>query len=194
MAETESMGIRFTIDHYEPQSKRADLVHDYSNLLWACDPCNDNKGSDCPTDEMRARGYRYFRPDQDEGYEHFELTEDLFLTSKSNTGEYTINLVGLNRAMLLRLRNLRKRLYESSEIIARGRRALRGKSIDLFPPRMRLEVQETRNQLDDDASSLEGALCELNRSVLIDPDPAKKDRAKNRRKFLKKVRTICSEI
>ena len=193
MAESESMGIRFTIDHYEPRSKRADLINDYGNLLWACDPCNDHKGSDCPTPEIRARGYRYFRPDQDEASEHFELTEDLFVSGKSNTGEYTINLVGLNRAALLRLRHLRKRLYESDELIARGRRALLGRSIDLFPPRVRVEVQQSRKQLSDDAASLTDALRELNKSVLIDPDPGKKEHAANRRSYLKKMKTVSSE-
>ena len=187
------MGIRFTIDHYEPQSSRADLLNHYDNLLWACDPCNDHKGPDCPDPSLRDRGYRYFRPDQDKSSDHFELTSDLFVSGKTNTGEYTINLIGLNRAQLLKLRTLRQRLYESKEIVAGGMRALRGKSIDVFPPRTRVQVVQQRRQLTADIQSLDDSLRELNRSVLIDPDPNKKEHARNRRDYLKKVKTIGSD-
>jgi HNH endonuclease len=52
MTESEARGIRFTIDHYEPQSARRDLVNEYSNLLYACDTCNIRKGNRCPSPEV----------------------------------------------------------------------------------------------------------------------------------------------
>src|ERR1700742_3839727 len=51
MCEGEAEKIRFTIDHYEPQNARADLVNDYTNLMYACDSCNGRKNDLTPTPE-----------------------------------------------------------------------------------------------------------------------------------------------
>jgi 5-methylcytosine-specific restriction endonuclease McrA len=48
MAESEAQGIRFTIDHYEPQKARPELINYYDNLMYACEECNLRKGDRYP--------------------------------------------------------------------------------------------------------------------------------------------------
>lgn len=38
MSEYEASGIRFTIDHYEPQISSPNLIDEYTNLMWAVTP------------------------------------------------------------------------------------------------------------------------------------------------------------
>jgi hypothetical protein len=191
IAEAEAMGIRFTIDHYEPKSKRNDLINEYSNLYWACDLCNQHKSDTFPTEQMRSQGYRFFRADQDEPNDHFELS-DVLLISKSNTGEFTINLIGLNREEAIRFRTLRKRWFDSQEMIARGISALRGQSIDQIKAKFRLDFLRDRRILETETTKLVENLRELNRSALIDPDAGQKEHAKNRRKYLKGIHNLCA--
>jgi 5-methylcytosine-specific restriction endonuclease McrA len=74
MSESEAMAIRFTIDHYEPQKARPDLVDDYTNLMYACDECNLRKGDRYPPPAARATGMRFFRPDEDVHSDQFSIT------------------------------------------------------------------------------------------------------------------------
>src|SRR5262245_30562116 len=61
VTEFEASGIRFTIDHYEPKSIRPDLQHDYENLMYACDVCNQRKGYRSPSELERTKDFRFFR-------------------------------------------------------------------------------------------------------------------------------------
>jgi len=189
ICEVEATGIGFEIDHYEPRHYRRDLENDYNNLMWSCNPCNRHKSSICPNQDQRALGYRYFRPDQDEYADHFDL-QDLLLVKKSNTGDFTIEVLNLNRAMLKRLREIRNNLERSKEFISRGMRALRGRSIDKLPRNLRLQVLVSRSELEGRVNQLNSALRSLCRSSLKDPDPDKKKRSEGRRSFLKKQRAI----
>src|SRR4051794_36398673 len=72
MTEAEAQAVRFTIDHYEPQKARPDLVNVYANLMYACDECNSRKGDRCPPESARKDGYRFFCADLDEFLDHFE--------------------------------------------------------------------------------------------------------------------------
>src|SRR5262245_5407599 len=96
MSEAESHGISFAIDHYEPRNARADLEHEYTNLMYACEVCNVMKGDRCPPPEARAQGHRFFRPDQDDYDEHFQVS-GIRLEPKSNVGHYSIWALNLNR-------------------------------------------------------------------------------------------------
>jgi len=85
IAESEAEAVRLTIDHYEPQTAREDLVHDYHNLMYCCECCNSRKGNRCPPESARKDGYRFFRPDQDFRHEHFER-KGREVTHKTNVG------------------------------------------------------------------------------------------------------------
>jgi 5-methylcytosine-specific restriction endonuclease McrA len=72
MAEIESRGIAFEIEHYEPAGDPK-LEHAYHNLMWACAECNDLKTDWTPPAEARAQGLRFIRPDHDDPRDHLEL-------------------------------------------------------------------------------------------------------------------------
>ncbi|CAN7268828.1 HNH endonuclease [Caballeronia sp. LjRoot31] len=159
MTEAEAEAVRFTIDHYEPVSARPDLEVTYSNLMYACDECNSRKGDRYPPPDARSDGYRFFRPDTDLFEDHFSA-EEMTLSSKSNTGEYTILTLSLNRKFLRRLRELRLRLNACDKYVSEGITALRSLSIDQLHPQMRsraarwikeaVEVnQQIMNEIDD---------------------------------------------
>jgi hypothetical protein len=96
---------------------RADLTHDYNNLMYSCEKCNRRKWNRYPSDTFRAQGYRFFRPDQDKYSDHFERNERL-LRDKSKVGLYTIENCDLNRAGLQRIREYRDRLSECQKAVA----------------------------------------------------------------------------
>ena len=132
MAEHEATAIRFTIDHYEPQGARPDLVNSYNNLMYACDSCNQRKGNRCPPIAARQDGYRFFRPDADAYGDHFS-GEGVRVKHTSNTGYFTIETLDLNRLELRRLRELRQRLFDCKDFISEGVQALRRFKIDQIP-------------------------------------------------------------
>jgi hypothetical protein len=136
ISESEAAAVRFTIDHYEPQRPRPDLANDYNNLMYCCDPCNIYKGPRMPSEEMRKKGYRFFRPDEHYYAEHFEKNGQL-LDAKSKVGEFTIASVDLNRKMLRRLRELRERASNCDEFVLGGLRKLRDFSIDQLPQHLK---------------------------------------------------------
>jgi hypothetical protein len=138
---------------------------------------------------VRQRGYRFFRPDVDEHDDHFEV-QDLLVKHKTNVGEFTIEMLDLNRKMLQRIRDIRKRLYQSNEAILQGLRSLRNRSIDMLPRTLRGNVLSARKRLEGQAVEAEEFLRDLCKSPLRDPDDEKKERSKGRRALLKKVEAI----
>jgi uncharacterized protein (TIGR02646 family) len=138
VSEAEASAVRFTIDHYEPKTARADLTNDYSNLMWCCDECNMRKGDLTPPDNARAAGIRFFRPDQDVSEDHFEL-DGLLLKRQSTIGDFTIDYIDLNRA-LRRLRDIRRRLVDCEKFVQEGVYALRRAHIDRLPRELKGRV------------------------------------------------------
>src|SRR6266849_326487 len=136
MSEAEAQAIRFTIDHYEPIKARPDLLGEYDNLMYCCDECNRRKGDRSPPADARANGWRFFRPDQDYWGQHFKR-KGYRLESVSNTGEFSIDALDLNRLALRRLREIRERLTRCEDHIAEGILALRRFSIDRLPPHVK---------------------------------------------------------
>lgn len=174
MTEAEAQAIRFTVDHYEPQTARADLANDYSNLMYACDPCNQRKGNRCPPPVARADGYRFFRPDEDLFDEHFEPS-GIRLSAKTNAGAYSIQALDLNRLTLRKIRDLRERLTKCDKLVAEGVRALKKFRIDQLPPNIRGAALRATAQAEEVAEKLGGEIDKLLRdyakSELIDPEP-----------------------
>jgi 5-methylcytosine-specific restriction endonuclease McrA len=195
IAESEATGIRFTIDHYEPQSARADLVNTYDNLMYCCDSCNTYKGDRSPPEDARAKGNRFFRPDVDLRADHFETEKySLRLTHKSTVGWFTINFLDLNRGPLLRLRILRQRLYECDQYVAEGIMALRQFPLDSLPRELRLKavnrIKEAMLMASDIAEAIDKLLREHAQSTLLDPDIEASDRATERAKKLKDLQVM----
>jgi hypothetical protein len=142
MSESEAQAIRFTIDHYEPQSSAPHLANDYNNCMYSCEECNSRKGDLSPPPAARADGFRFFRADQDAHSDHFTLS-GIRLEPNTNTGYYSIDALDLNRKMLRRLRELRARLETCEEHVAAGVAALRKFRIDQLPPSIRGRAQNT---------------------------------------------------
>lgn len=193
ITEVEAQGLRFTIDHYLAKKKRPDLEAAYENLMWCCDACNTMKGDLWPDAELEDAGYSVFRPDEDLAEEHFSL-DGLLINGLTKKGEFTVEMLDLNREQLRRLRELRSRLSESSIEVLAGIRALLSVSIDRLPPHVRARFLEIRKGLAEEnaeiASSLEEMLEAWARSHLLDVDPDAKKRAKSRRKYLQDLRAI----
>ncbi|HXO69980.1 MAG TPA: HNH endonuclease [Bradyrhizobium sp.] len=193
MAEAEAQAIRFTIDHYEPRNARPELVHTYSNLMYACDECNLRKGDRDPPPSARSVGLRFFRPDNDEYGDHFDLS-GVRIEPKSPTAEYTIDALDLNRAALRKLRELRRRLSDCEEAVMQGILALRGTHLDRLPPKIRGQVAKSITHAqavaDNIAAEIDKVLRSFAKSELIDDDPESLERAKERGKRLDAIKAM----
>lgn len=193
VTELEAGGLGFSIDHYEPKSVRSDLIADYANLLWSCDLCNSHKGDDCPTAAERAAGLRYFRPDEDDAYAHFEIA-GIRINPKSKVGEFTIEMLYLNRLALRHVRALRQEWTEADRQILVGLRALRDISIDRLGPAVRRRFLNIRNSFEESAEGVaftDEMLRSFGRSPFVDRDPrGAREQAKRRRDFLARERAL----
>lgn len=196
MTEVEAQGIRFTIDHYEAQVKVPEKETDYGNLLWACDPCNTFKGDLWPDDELTQAGLRFYRPDLDHPEHHFALKGQR-VEGQSPIGEFTVEMLDLNREQLRRLRDLRGRLQSSSREILVGLRSLLDIPIDRLPRHVRSRFLELRGKLEGESGKLEmtvgDVVMALSKSIMLDTDLESRKRAKGRRQYLASVRALVAE-
>jgi hypothetical protein len=190
IAETEAMAIRFTIDHYEPEKLRPDLLNEYGNLMYCCDTCNVFKGPRWPKKEHLEKGYGYFRPDRDVYGDHFEL-KGLLVRYKTPVAFYTINALDLNRKALQRLRELRQRMLKCDEYMLKGIKGLREFQLDQLPPQFRgralTSINQTVRGVRKLGSSIDRLLMANARSPLIDEDEETQLRAKERKERLKQI-------
>lgn len=188
--EAEAMGVNFTIDHYEPKISRSDLENVYGNLMYCCNSCNVLKGVRMPSQEARAAGWRFYRPDEDYREDHFRL-EDLELKALSNTGSYTIDAVDLNRPSLKNVRSIRRRLRRCDAMVASGILALKNFPIDQLPQDLRGDAVQKIGKALDTVSKMRTDIDKLleaaARSPLLDPDPTAGPRAKERAERIKNV-------
>jgi hypothetical protein len=174
MSEAEASAIRFTIDHYEPLSARPELVRDYQNLMYACDECNRRKGNLTPPQAAREQGVHFFRPDNEVRGDHFRLN-GVLLEHKSKVGDFSIIALDLNRLMLRRLRELRRRLSECEAHVAEGIIALRRFPIDQLPSHIRGKassaIKNSTATADGIADRIDAILKANAKSPLVDEDP-----------------------
>ena len=188
MTESEAEAIRFTVDHYEPQSVRPELKDVYENLMYACDECNVRKGNLCPSEEMRRDGKRFFRADQDLRGEHFEL-DGSEVKGKTSVGEYTRLAVDLNRGTLVRLRELRRRLIDDDGYVGEGVRALASFAVDRISPEIRAKalaaINKTLEAIGKAYSDMDEALLEMSKSQLLVDEKTEEDRRANRERLAK---------
>ncbi|MET4199078.1 hypothetical protein ABIA95_003078 [Bradyrhizobium sp. LA8.1] len=194
MTEFEAQAIRMTIDHYEPKSVRSDLANDYSNLMYACDICNERKGNRSPPPEARAEGFRFFRADAEPRQDHFETEPDNQLKGKTSVGDFTTKMLDLNRENLLGLRAVRRRMAECMPLIAEGVLALRAFPIDHLPPWVRVRALKTIESMTDAAASMQeqvdDVLLSFAKSEMIDPDETSDDRRTAREVYVKGLEAL----
>ena len=183
MSEAEAEAIRFTIDHYEPKSARPDLINNYENLMYSCDVCNERKSDRCPPPEARAKGYRFFRPDEDRYPDHFQI-DGVRLQTRSNTGYYSVEALDLNRLSLRRIRDIRGRLHKCDRLVLEGVLGLRSFHIDRLPPTVKGKaaraIRQAISMADKMADDIDTVLRNFARSPVIDSDPEFEARAEER--------------
>lgn len=193
LSEYEAQGLAFEIDHYEPVSERPELEHEYTNLIYSCDECNSYKSDLCPPPAARAQGYEIFRPDRHVWEDHFEPSGTR-LAHRSNVGEFTSEVLNLNRQSLRRLRELRERLDVSAAFVASGVQALRQFRIDQLPPSVRAHanraISENANAALKADETVDDLLKSAVRSTLLDEDAEKPQRMAERSRRLASVKAI----
>jgi 5-methylcytosine-specific restriction endonuclease McrA len=174
MTEAEAQSVRFTIDHYEPQNARPDLVKEYSNLMWSCDMCNTRKGDRTPPPNARTNGVRYFRPDFDRHKDHYESNGER-LRERTSIGYFTIEALDLNRLALRRIRGLRGRLMACDRYVVAGIAALREIRVDQLPKsiakaKVVANIQKADKVAERLADEIDELLRDFAKSPLIDDD------------------------
>lgn len=196
MAEIEATGIGFQIDHYLPRKTHPHLATTYSNLLWACAPCNRQKADFSPTTEDRQVGRVVLRPDEDDFREHLELYASK-VAGITMRGKWTVDLLNLNRQGLIRLRTLRERFGYARDLILNGLRELRRALIDHMPPGDRPEFLRLRDDLESAETDFQRGwsehVREMLRSPLLDADPEAKKKAVRRRDQLRELRALMPD-
>jgi hypothetical protein len=187
ITEFEAEGIRMAIDHYEPQTARRDLANAYDNLMYSCDDCNSLKGDRCPPEPARADGRRFFRPDQDYRHEHFKEGVDQSagdLEGITNTGNFTIEFIDLNRPPLQRLRKIRRNMYNCHAHVLHGILGLKHFPIDRLPPNMRSRalqrIRQWEDMMEEHANELDAVLRGIAYSPMLGRDPEREARAEKR--------------
>jgi hypothetical protein len=185
-------GIGFEIDHYVPVARDDTLANAYVNLMYSWATCNRKKG-DAPEPEVELLGFRFIRADQEDPRDHVGL-DGTTVSPRTEVGTYTIEMLDLNRQALMRVRTLRERFAESLDEMLMGVKALEGISIDRFHPRLRATVlglkKRVASRKDRRGRALDYLLRELNRSELLDEDPEARQRARDRREYLKTVKSV----
>jgi 5-methylcytosine-specific restriction endonuclease McrA len=187
-SEAESLGQAFAIDHYEPQQVRPELVNEYTNLMYACVPCNTYKSDRVPSDKARAAGVRFFRPDQDKYGDHFERNDRL-LKHKTPIGEFTILACFLNRGTLQKIRDVRDRLSACDESVQASLKKIGEIRIDQLPVSIRGRavkyIRDAEAHGDKIPEMIDEFLRNMAKSHLLDSDPEADSKAAVRQKDLK---------
>lgn len=196
ITEIEACGIGFQIDHYLPLVFFPDKETDYNNLMWSCQQCNGRKSEFFPAEDHNKRGLVVIRPDEDDPREHLRAS-GIYVEHKTETGKFNIALLDLNRQTLLRAREIRQRMWNSRNFIAHGVLEMLQMGIDRIPQTQRVKFLRIRKQLIGEYETIQQTTEEfirgIARSPLLDADPEKFNRLKDRRKYLKEIMAISPD-
>ena len=118
VSETDSGG-KLTVDHFQPTSKNGG--DEESNLVYCCFRCNIYK-SDYWHNEPNQ--IRLFNPRTDKRDEHFWLSESGKLYALTETGEFTVKLLRLNRQPLISKRQNDYQKLEERQILGQAQKAV----------------------------------------------------------------------
>lgn len=187
MTETEARGLGFEIDHYFPIAAYPQLEVDYAHLMWSCVPCNRRKSDVVPFQKDGQR-YHVLRVDEEDPSSHLELKGDRLIAS-TPLGTFNIELLDLNRWSLVRVREIRRRLFDSEQLIVSGLRKLAKIGLDQMPPRLRMQFQSVKDKLESRSTEIDRRVREYivaeSRSELLEPDDEAEDRTLRRRDYLR---------
>ena len=115
VSETE-IGGELTVDHFKPISKNGG--DEEKNLAYCCFRCNVYKG------DYWTGNSKLFNPREDEKDEHFWLSETVKLFALTETGEFTIKLLRLNRQPLITKREQDFQKLEERQILEQTQKAV----------------------------------------------------------------------
>lgn len=119
----------FHVDHFRPKKHFTLLINEYDNLYYACHKCNVHKSdhwiaradgcimdcNSCHTKVCNRKDVRRFidpcAEDPNDFIEEDLETNHIIPKNTSQVGEYTIEMLRLNRNQLIRLRSSRRKLY-----------------------------------------------------------------------------------
>jgi uncharacterized protein (TIGR02646 family) len=193
ITEVEAQGISFEIDHYKPQKHFQTLKNEYSNLYLSCEICNRQKSEFYSNEQQLLNGIYIIRPDHEDPRVHIQV-EDLKVIGKTETGEFNIRYLRLDRPQLNTLRKIRSELTTHKEYISHGINALREISVDQIEVRHRGLFQSMKqrflNRYENLSVSHEDLIKNFAKSELLDPDPEHKEKSRERRKYLKEINAI----
>jgi hypothetical protein len=96
----------FELDHFRPKSLFAHLLKDFYNIYYSCHPCNHMKRAAWPPPELEARGISIVDLCKDNFDTHFVEDPDGKWASRTDSGNYTIDILRLNRKHLIVIRKL----------------------------------------------------------------------------------------
>jgi len=96
----------FAVEHLKPKTKYPLLICAYSNLAYACMPCNSIKGEKEPVLDPSRTIYA----------RHFQVQSDGTITGLTTAGRKMIRLLRLDRAELTAFR---KRYLELAQLAAK---------------------------------------------------------------------------
>jgi hypothetical protein len=100
----------FELDHFRPRAKFPDRIVDFYNLYYACHPCNHIKGDSWPSPQLLEKGIRLVDLCEDDFEEHFREDNAGRWVALSLPGQYTLDLLRLNRPHLVEVRKLVREL------------------------------------------------------------------------------------
>ena len=96
----------FELDHFRPRSRFPDLINDFYNIYYSCHPCNHTKLAYWPSAELEARGILFVDLCKDDFKTHFKAQANGKWHGLTNSGNYTIEVLRLNRKHLVTIRKL----------------------------------------------------------------------------------------
>lgn len=115
ISETDNGG-ELTVDHFQPTSKNGGDKAE--NLVYCCFRCNLYKG------DYWAADSKLFTPRKDVKDEHFWLSESGKLYALTETGEFTVKLLRLNRQPLITKRAQDFQKSEERQILEQTQKAV----------------------------------------------------------------------
>jgi hypothetical protein len=96
----------FELDHFRPTRLFPQEENSFYNIYYSCHPCNQIKRDAWPPKSLEAGGIGFVDLCKDDFAEHFSTTEEGQWHGITKSGQYTIDMLRLNRKHLVTLRRL----------------------------------------------------------------------------------------
>jgi len=90
----------FAVEHFRPKKLFPDLRCEYSNLYYACNTCNDFKGTHWPSAMEQDRGRVFVDPCEAAMSDHIAFDAAGATEPRTAAGRYTIAHLNLDRELL----------------------------------------------------------------------------------------------